>query len=176
MKQMINLSKRREIHNKLKEHAAEILACENFKKTREYFQHGNVRVHQHSIDVAKTSLLWSGFLPFVFREREMVRGALLHDYFLYDWHDKSVERRPLHGFFHPDTALKNAERDFKLSDCERNIIKNHMWPLTIRHIPTCREAWLVTAADKYCSLLETLRIRKGRRHYSLERYEQDRNK
>ena len=27
--------------------------------------------------------------------------------------------------------------------------------------PACREAWIVTAADKWCSLLETLYIYKG---------------
>ena len=30
-----------------------------------------------------------------------------------------------------------------------------MWPLTISAVPMCREAWIVTMADKWCSLMET---------------------
>ena len=60
----------------------------------------------------------------------------------------------MHGFSHPRTALKNAGREYRLSPREQDIIKKHMWPLTIVP-PLCREAWIVTAADKYCSFLET---------------------
>lgn len=35
-----------------------------------------------------------------------------------------------------------------------------MWPLTIVP-PCCREAWIVTTADKWCSFLETLHMHKG---------------
>ena len=31
-----------------------------------------------------------------------------------------------------------------------------MWPLTFRHIPTCREAVIVCLADKYCAVLESM--------------------
>ena len=94
------------------------------------------------------------------RERELVRGALLHDYFLYDWHVKDKTHR-LHGFFHPGTALANAQKEYVLSKREKNIILRHMWPLTPCP-PACREAWIVTAADKYCSLRETLFLRRRR--------------
>lgn len=64
----------------------------------------------------------------------------------------------MHGFSHPRTALKNAGREYRLSPREQDIIKKHMWPLTIVP-PLCREAWIVTAADKYCSFLETVEPR-----------------
>ncbi len=32
----------------------------------------------------------------------------------------------------------------------------HMWPLTITP-PRCREAYVIVAYDKYCSMMETLR-------------------
>jgi len=35
-----------------------------------------------------------------------------------------------------------------------------MWPLTVIP-PMCREAWIVTTADKYCSLMETFHFHKG---------------
>ena len=56
-------------------------------------------------------------------------------------------------------ASKNARKEYHLTRREEDIIKKHMWPLTVVP-PLCREAWVVTAADKYCSLLETLKIRK----------------
>lgn len=112
------------------------------------------------MDVARYSLLISEKLKISCNKRDLVRGALLHDYFLYDWHDKNhVNPLRLHGFHHPGIALRNAGKEYVLSDREKDIIKKHMWPLTIVP-PMCREAWIVTAADKYCSLLETLRLRR----------------
>lgn len=145
----------------LKEHASDILCSEKFKETRNHIQHGSIAVHRHCMDVARQSLKISRALHIPVNEREMVRGALLHDYFLYDWHDTSRENYQFwHGFYHPGIALSNAERDFDLSQTERDIIKKHMWPLTVVP-PKCKEAWVVTMADKYCSTLETLKLRKG---------------
>ena len=90
---------------------------------------------------------------------------MLHDYFLYDWHDKyHRDVKHLHGFYHPGIALKNALKEYKLTEREKDIIKKHMWPLTVVP-PQCREAWIVTAADKYCSLLETMKFHKEHGRY-----------
>jgi hypothetical protein len=83
-----------------------------------------------------------------------VRGALLHDYFLYDWHEKDGGHR-LHGFRHPAFALYNASKDFSLNRKERNIIARHMFPLTVLP-PRCLEAWIVCFVDKYCAFSETM--------------------
>ena len=32
----------------------------------------------------------------------------------------------------------------------------HDWPLTFRHMPTCREAVIVCLADKYCAVVESM--------------------
>lgn len=146
-------------------HGNDILNAKSFIKSKDYMQHGTKSVFQHSMDVAKMSLHISKLLPFQFKEREMVRGALLHDYFQYNWHDKKVRiRKPsdikkLHGFTHPATAMKNAHRDFGLNGTEKEIIVKHMWPLTFS-MPKNREAWVVTFADKICSTRETLHRRK----------------
>ena len=42
---------------------------------------------------------------------------------------------------------------------EKEIIRKHMWPLTIIP-PTCREAWIVNSADTFISLMETIASRK----------------
>ena len=153
---------RRELHRLLREHAADILDSNNFRSTVNYIQHGSMPVQSHCMDVAKQSILISRLFGIRCSERELIRGALLHDYFLYDWHDKTRENyQRLHGFYHPGIALKNADKEYDLTLREKDIIKKHMWPLTVVP-PACREAWIVTTADKYCSLLETLRLHKGR--------------
>ncbi len=151
----------RELQRQIRREAEDILQSSNFRSTRAHIQHGTMTVNNHCRNVAMRSLAWSKRLPFSFSERELIRGALLHDYFLYDWHVGDY-RKPynLHGYYHPGRALRNAAREYSLTSREREIIKKHMWPLTVIP-PTCREAWLVTAADKWCSLLETLHIQKG---------------
>lgn len=129
--------------------------------TRRFIQHGTVSVYEHVTGVAEASLAAADALQrlgVTIDRSSLVRGALLHDYFLYDWHDPDPAHR-LHGFRHPYFALDRAEEDFDLTSRERNIIVRHMFPL-VPVPPTCREAWIVCLADKYCALHETL-FRRG---------------
>ena len=50
----------------------------------------------------------------------------------------------------------NARNYFQITQKEQNIIRSHMWPLTVRHRPTCREAVIVCLADKYCAVVESM--------------------
>ena len=50
----------------------------------------------------------------------------------------------------------NARNYFQITQKEQNIIQSHMWPLTFRHMPTCREAVIVCLADKYCAVVESM--------------------
>ncbi|MBQ8093915.1 MAG: HD family phosphohydrolase [Clostridia bacterium] len=118
-----------------------------------YRQHGSISTYEHCMSVARESFHLAHRLHLKTDERALVRGAFLHDYYLYDWHH-SPER--LHGFRHPIIAMHNALRDFRISAHEAHIIRTHMWPLTLRSIPTTREAFLVCLADKICALKETL--------------------
>ncbi len=145
-------------------HGSDILGSDEFVRLREFIQHGNVTVYEHCIHVALCAIKINRALYAKSKERELIRGALLHDYFLYDWHnaDAPGNTHPkLHGFYHPGIALKNATRDFVLSEREKDIIRKHMWPLTVNP-PRCREAWIVCLADKYASTLETLKLKKGK--------------
>lgn len=119
-----------------------------------FVQHGRVSCLEHSVAVASMSFWLCRRLHLSADLRSLVRGALLHDFFLYDWHEGSG-RAGLHGFTHPKTALQNADRLFLLNDRERDIIVKHMWPLTIVP-PRHWESFIVCFADKYCSLRETL--------------------
>lgn len=148
----------------LKTHGGDILSSDKYIRLKEFIQHGNVTVYEHCIHVALCAIRINEKLGIKGKSRELVRGSLLHDYFLYDWHNADAPGNihpKLHGFYHPGIALKNATRDFSLSEREKDIIKKHMWPLTVK-VPMCREAWIVCMADKYASTLETLRIKKGK--------------
>ena len=137
--------------------------CKNSRilESHKYMQHGDTSVFRHSVSVAYYSYYLALKLHAPVNETSLIRGALLHDYFLYDWHDKNRENYQfLHGFYHPGIALRNANKEYQLTQREQDIIKKHMWPLTIVP-PLCREAWIVTTADKYCSILETLKLRRG---------------
>jgi uncharacterized protein len=131
--------------------------------SRNAIQHGQTSVYEHSMTVAFHSLKAARRLNKIgkigFNERDLARGAFLHDFFLYDWHNESYGN--LHGFRHPKIALDNAKDRFDLTKGEEKIILCHMWPLTILAIPTSKEAWLVCAMDKYCSVLET--VKRGKR-------------
>lgn len=150
-----------QLHEQIRREASDIVDSKNFRMTRRHIQHGSMTVNAHCWNVAKCSLRISESLHVKCSKRELIRGALLHDYFLYDWHYADEENpHRLHGFYHPGAALRNASRDYELTPRERDIIKKHMWPLTVVP-PACREAWIVTMADKWCSLLETLKLQKG---------------
>ncbi|MBD5552336.1 MAG: HD domain-containing protein [Lachnospiraceae bacterium] len=155
--------RQKNIENELRRYASDILHSENFETSKNNMQHGTISVKEHSIQVARQSIRISDMLGIEHNRRDLIRGALLHDYFLYDWHHVDQENpHRLHGFHHPARALKNAEQEYELTDRQREIIIKHMWPLTIKP-PMCREAWMVTAADKYCSFLETVHLQKGHR-------------
>jgi len=151
----------KELYRQIKEAGGDILESDNFINSRRFIQHGNMTVSGHSLSVARHSLALSKKLRISCNQRELIRGALLHDYFLYDWHQKDNENpHRLHGFYHPGRALTNASKEYNLSAKEEDIIIKHMWPLTVKP-PMCREAWIVTAADKWCSFMETVRLHKG---------------
>ena len=147
------------------DHAARQLAqAGRLDLTREFIQHGDVTVYAHVISVARASLSFAehlGRAGISIDRASLLRGALLHDYFLYDWHDPDPSHR-LHGFRHPFFALARAEEDFELTPRERNIIVRHMFPL-VPVPPTCREAWIVCLADKWCALRETVADRLPRK-------------
>ena len=127
---------------------------------KKFTQHGETTVFDHCLAVAKFSLLIAYFLERTLKlnidKDSLVRGALLHDYFLYDWHIKG-QAKGLHGFTHPRAALNNADRDFDLNEVEKDIIVKHMFPLT-PFPPSHREGFIVGIADKWCAICETFKI------------------
>lgn len=128
-----------------------------FYQTRNYMQHGDTSVYMHSISVCIKSIDIALKFNLSVDWDSLIRGALLHDYFLYDYHDKTVPRYK-HGITHAKKALKNAEKDFVLNDIEREIIGKHMFPVN-PNPPRCIETWIVTLADKIVAVQETFKTK-----------------
>lgn len=123
---------------------------------KKFIQHGKVTCYDHCLAVAYTSFLISRRWRIKVNDASLIRGALLHDFFLYDWHIKE-EPRKLHGFHHPFLAWKNACKLFELDPIEKDIIVKHMWPLTVVP-PKYIESYVICLADKICSLQETFHM------------------
>lgn len=135
----------------------DILQSQQFQETKNYCQHGHTSTYTHSVLVSCYSYWLSLRLPIHFDSKSIARGALLHDFYLYDWHIPHKSHK-LHGFSHAGVALNNANIYFELNRTEKAIIKCHMWPLNITKIPRNREALLVCFVDKFCSFAETFHI------------------
>lgn len=144
----------------IRRYGRDILNSEGMHIEKNCLQHGQISVYEHSYMVAVLCVELAIICRIRADMRALVRGALLHDYFLYDWHEKDKSHR-LHGFIHAERALKNAECDFWLTDIERNMIRAHMFPLNLV-LPRYRESVILCIADKICATRETI---AGMRRY-----------
>lgn len=156
---MIKLSKseRDSLHTCLKDY----LKDGRVQQMNEYIQHGNVTTLDHCMNVTRMSMWLNHRLHIGGDDKSLAVGALLHDFYLYDWHCDDDGSHRLHGFSHPGKASENAKKYFNIGQKEQKIIESHMWPLTISKLPSSREAVIVCIADKYCSAYETLFLRSG---------------
>ncbi|MBU2644042.1 HD family phosphohydrolase [bacterium] len=126
----------------------EILENSLFLSMAGYRHHADVSCLEHTLAVADLVFRTAG--RWGLDTCSATRGALLHDFYLYDWHTDSPG---FHGVKHSHIALKNAGRYFRLNAIEKNAILRHMWPLTPipPHYP---ESLLVSMADKTVSFRE----------------------
>ncbi|MCR5825085.1 MAG: HD domain-containing protein [Oscillospiraceae bacterium] len=124
-------------------------------RMKDYTQHGRVSTYEHCARVTEASCRLNRALHLNADETTLVRGAMLHDFYLYDWHHRDGTHR-WHGLHHADRAADNAARLLGANERVCHVIRSHMWPLTLRRVPRSREAWIVCLADKWCSAAETL--------------------
>lgn len=131
---------------------------------KQFIQHGVISTYEHCDRVARMCYRINKSTGEKADMDILVRAAFLHDFFLYDWHEKKLKNK-IHGFTHPKCASLNAKKYFNVSRREQKIIESHMWPLTIHRIPTSREAWILCLADKYVASEETVMMRKKKEKY-----------
>jgi len=122
---------------------------------KNYIQHGDTDCFEHCLNVSYYSYKIAKKLHLDYVS--LARGAMLHDFFLYDWreHKKNCPKGLLnmHAFTHGKLAYINASKYFKLNDKEKDIIENHMWPVTVK-LPKYIETYIITLTDKYSTLVE----------------------
>ena len=130
----------------------DIFLSPTFQSMEKYIQHGETTCRSHCIQVSYFSYNLAKVIGADYMA--CARAGLLHDLFLYDWHVYAyLTGEHFHGLTHPKRALINARENFVLTEMEEDIILKHMWPLTIippKHI----EGFIVSFADKYCSIAE----------------------
>ncbi|BBO66384.1 hypothetical protein DSCA_03140 [Desulfosarcina alkanivorans] len=138
--------------------ARPLLELPEVAKLSQYEHHRGKTRLEHVKEVAYLSFLWGKRLSL--DSEAIVRGALLHDLFYYDWLHEGPR---LHGFRHHNIALKNARQITSLTEKEADIIKKHMWPLTIVP-PRYRESLVVSLVDTFCSARDYLSVKKQDKH------------
>ena len=127
-------------------------------RTLSQFDHHRSKTRlEHVKEVAYLSFKWGKRLSLDCNA--IVRGALLHDLFYYDWLHEGPR---FHGFRHHNIALKNAHKVTDLSKKEEDIIKKHMWPLTIIP-PIYMESLIVSLIDTFCSTLDYINYKEHKK-------------
>lgn len=140
-----------------------LLNDEKIQKMKLVPMHRGSNCYFHSFKVAKKAIKHA--LRYKKANLEVVLfGAILHDYYLYDWRVESEKKRH-HLSRHPYIAAEYAKRDFGISDRVAKIIKSHMWPVNFKEFPNTLEAHILSISDKLVATLEAItskRYKKSR--------------
>lgn len=132
--------------------AKPIITHEAYQQMK-HIKHHNDSVYEHCVDTAYVSYKIAKKMNLDYIS--ITRGCLLHDFYLYKFKKgkgvKAFSAPFEHARNHPLIALENALKYFELNDKEKDIIKNHMFPIGI---PRSSEAWIATFVDKILAVSE----------------------
>lgn len=137
----------------------ELIKNETVQEMKNYRQHYETTCYEHCLAVAHYCYMICK--KYNLDYKSATRAGMLHDLFLYDWRKKQNGRKGLHAFTHGKTACDNACKLFDLNEKEKNMIINHMWPVTLT-FPNSIEGLILTFVDKYCAIAETFEVFKSR--------------
>jgi len=141
-----------ELNTEFYSHVGELLEHDAVMRLDDFIHHHAVTRLRHSLDVAYTSFVLAKLLRCDSRSAAM--SGLLHDLYFYDTHaTEPSEDCRRHISQHPKIALENARCICELNKVEENIIRRHMWLITLVP-PKYKEGFIVTAMDKFCALRE----------------------
>lgn len=133
----------------------DIFRSPHFREINKYPHHNEYTRLDHCLHVSYSVFLWlKKHEPGYKYLREACRGALLHDFFLYEWHTENPFPVPcMHAWKHPERAYNDACRYFKLNPVEKDIIMKHMFPVSL-DLPLTKASWAVVMYDKYWAFIE----------------------
>ena len=110
----------------------------------EVSHYSNTTTLEHCENVAWISFLINERLHLNADEKELVEAAMLNDLQLKDLPEEADA----------EDSAENAAGNEKIS------VRSHMWPLKVSKIPKSKERVILRFADKYCALVEMLRVGK----------------
>ena len=120
-----------------------------FIKLKTFHHHLN-SIYIHSVKVSYLSYKIGKALNnyFTVNLKDLARGSLLHDFFLYEWRKEILPMGKKHAFEHPKEAYRNSSKYISnITEIEKDIILKHMWPLSLRS-PKYLETLIVILVDK----------------------------
>ncbi len=135
----------------------ELITDTTVLKMKNFRQHYETTCYDHCYTVSYHCYIIAKKYKLDFKSA--ARAGMLHDLFLYDWREKIPEQKGLHAFTHGKLACENASEIFDLNIKEQNMIKEHMWPVTVK-LPSSIESYILTFVDKYCTLSESFDVFK----------------
>lgn len=153
--------------NEFKQIVGPVALHSKIKQMKRYRHHYDTSCYSHCFRVAYCCYVVAKKLNLDYVT--LTRAAMMHDFFLYDW--RQGARHEVKGFFnkhafvHGKIAYRKANKIFGISKKERDIIENHMWPVTLK-LPKYKETYVISLVDKYCATVESINCIKRRKKYS----------
>lgn len=140
----------------------EVISTPEFRAMKGVRYHVNGNLYDHSVKVAYLCYKHHKRFNLKCDLKELVIGAILHDYYLYDPHERGKTRKR-HWTKHPKRALQNAKKKYPyLSKMQGDMIENHMFPLTLKP-PKTIAGWLVCFYDKIAAVDDRFSSKNKRR-------------
>lgn len=127
-----------------------ILENDEFLKINKCIHHGTSRL-RHSLRVAY--ITYRFYSKMEVDGSDVVRAALLHDFFSEDGEKYTLSRGFKMLFRHQSLALENSTKYFDLTNKQKNIIECHMLPCCFK-LPKYKEVYLVSMIDKTVATYE----------------------
>ena len=133
---------------------ADLLCRDEVQELADFTHHKMTTRYQHCLNVSYYNYKLCRLLRL--DADSAARAGLLHDLYHYDTARYSRSSPAIrHSHYHPQVALEAAEKLLDMNDRERDMIGNHMWPVTVPR-PKYAETYIITVVDKYCAVIEFL--------------------
>lgn len=147
----------------------DIINDQNFIKLRKERHHGSTNRYDHLIRVGIK--VYKHTKRFNLDYITATKAAVLHDYFFEK--DFKNKKDSLHN--HPKLAAKRAHKYFNLNEKGQDMIKTHMFPVTLT-VPNSLEGVILSLMDKSVSIKEFFKYNIVRRKNIELSFKNDLNK